>query len=89
MELRGEDGLLLANVVLEYKEEKLQLNKVLVDTGCSDTIFDTDLMAEIGLYIDYVNGIPTTMYGIGRKGEVCNQQIVTDLYIGGHNFLFN
>jgi hypothetical protein len=44
-------------------------------TGCSDSIFDTDLLAEIGLYVDYVNGMPTTMYGIGGKGEVCNQLI--------------
>lgn len=83
MELRVEGGLLLAKVILEYKGEKLQLDNVLVDTGCSDTIFDTDLLAKIGLYVDYINGVPTTMYGIGGKGEVCNQQIVSDLYIDG------
>lgn len=83
MELRVGDGILLAKVVLEYQGKKLQLNNVIVDTGCSDTIFDTDLLAEIGLYIDYVNGIPTTMYGVGGKGEVSNQQFVTDLYVDG------
>lgn len=83
MELRVEDGLLLAKVVLEYQDGKIQLNNVLVDTGCSDTIFDTDLLSKIGLYIDYVNGIPTTMYGIGGKGELCNQQKVNDLYVDG------
>lgn len=83
MELRVEDGLLIAKVVLEYNGKKLQLNNVLVDTGCSDTIFDTDLMAEIGLNVDYINGIPTNMYGIGGKGEVCNQQVVNDLFISG------
>lgn len=83
MELRVENGLLLTKVLLEYKGKKLQLNNVIVDTGCSDTIFDTDLLAEIGLYVDYVNGIPTTMYGVGGKGEVCNQQLVTDLYLDG------
>ncbi|MDC3425151.1 aspartyl protease family protein [Aquibacillus sp. 3ASR75-11] len=83
MELRVEDGLLIAKMGIEYQGKKLTLNNVLVDTGCSDSIFDTDLLAEIGLYVDYVNGMPTTMYGIGGKGEVCNQQIVNDLSIGG------
>lgn len=32
---------------------------------CSDTIFDTELMSKIGLYVNYVNGLPTIMYGIG------------------------
>ncbi|MGG0719037.1 hypothetical protein ABE096_15790 [Robertmurraya massiliosenegalensis] len=83
MELRVENGLLLAKLVLEYKGTRLELDNVLVDTGCSVTIFDTDLMAEIDIYIDYINGIPITMYGIGGKGEVCNQQIVNDLFIDG------
>lgn len=61
MELRVEVGLLLAKVVLEYNGEKLQLDNVLIDTGCSDTIFNTDLMEQIGLYIDYNDGITTTM----------------------------
>jgi hypothetical protein len=71
MELRVEDGLLIAKVGIEYQGKTLTLNNVLVDTGCSDSIFDTDLLAEIGLYVDYVNGMPTTMYGIGGKGDVC------------------
>lgn len=83
MELRVEEGILLANVEIEFQGKKLKLNNVIVDTGCSDTIFDTDVMAQIGLYIDYVNGIPTTMYGVGGKGEVCNQQLVSDLSIDG------
>lgn len=83
MELRVEDGLLIAKVGLEYQGKKRTLNNVLVDTGCSDSIFDTDLLAEIGVYIDYVNGMPTTMYGVGGKGEVCNQQLVNELSIGG------
>lgn len=40
-------------------------------------------MAAIGLHVDYINGVPTTMYGIGWKGEVCNQQLVNDLFISG------
>ncbi|MFD1738704.1 hypothetical protein ACFSCX_19495 [Bacillus salitolerans] len=92
MELRVEDGLLLDKVTLEYQGKKLQLDNVLVDTGCSDSIFDTDLLAKIGLNVDYINGVPTTMYGVGGKGEVCNQQIVTDFYIDGqalNHFHFN
>jgi hypothetical protein len=70
-------------MAIVYKGEKLQLNNVLVDTGCSDTIFDTDLMSKIGLYVDYVNGIPTKMYGVGGTGEVCNQQKVDGLLVDG------
>lgn len=56
---------------------------MLVDTGCSITIFDTDLMSEIGILIDFINGIPTIMYGVGGRGEICNQQKVSRLIIDG------
>ncbi|WP_100012885.1 hypothetical protein [Lentibacillus sediminis] len=85
MELRIEKGILLAKVALEFHGEELLLNNVIVDTGSSDTIFDTDLLAEIGLFVDYVNGIPTVMYGVGGKGEVCNQQLVSELYVDGQS----
>jgi hypothetical protein len=51
--------------------------------GCAVTIFDTDIMAKIEVTIDFANGIPTTMYSVGGKGEVCNQQKVNGLIIDG------
>jgi hypothetical protein len=81
MKLRVENGLPIASIDLIYGDNTKTFDYVLVDTGCAVTIFDTDLMAEIGIMIDFVAGIPTTMYGVGGKGEVCNQQTVNGLYI--------
>lgn len=83
MKIRIEDGLPLATVELVYFDKKFEFQDVLIDTGCSVTIFDTDLMAEMGVIIDFAKGIPTTMYGVGGKGEVCIQQNVGELYIDG------
>jgi hypothetical protein len=83
MKIRIEDGLPLATFELVYFDKKIVLQDVLIDTGCSVSIFDTDLMAEIGVIIDFAKGISTTMYGVGGKGEVCSQQKVSDLYIDG------
>ncbi|WP_245890099.1 pepsin/retropepsin-like aspartic protease family protein [Rummeliibacillus pycnus] len=79
--MRIENGLPIATVELAYCGNRILLSNVLIDTGCTVTIFDTDLMAEIGVIIDFVNGIPTAMYGVGGKGEICNQQKVNNLRI--------
>ena len=81
MIIRIEDGLPLASVELAYNDRKIILHNVLIDTGCAVTIFDTDVIAEIGVHIDFAKGIPTTMYGVGGKGEVCYQQEVSGLSI--------
>ncbi|MFZ3590223.1 aspartyl protease family protein [Bacillus sp. DJP31] len=83
MRIRVENGLPIASVRIEYAGESKMFNNVLVDTGCAVTIFDTDLMDEIGLTIDFVHGVATTMYGVGGKGEVCNQQKVNGLSVDG------
>ena len=83
MRLRVENGLPIATIEIKYGDNIKKFNNVLVDTGCSVTIFDTDLMSEVGVFIDFINGIPTTMYGVGGKGEVCNQQKVSGLIIDG------
>lgn len=83
MIIRVDNGLPLATAELVFQGRKIILDNVLIDIGCAVTIFDTDVMAEIGVTIDFVNGIPTTMYGVGGKGEVCNQQKVSGLYIDG------
>lgn len=83
MKIRIENGLPIAMVELVYEGKIKTLNNVLFDTGCAVSIFDTDLMAEIGLSLDFVEGIPTKMYGVGGYGEICNQQIVNGLSIDG------
>jgi hypothetical protein len=72
MKIRVENGLPIASLELVYGDNIKTFENVLVDT---------DLMADIGLVIDFVYGSPTTMYGVGGKGEVCNQQKVSGLYI--------
>jgi hypothetical protein len=81
MKIRVENGLPIASLELVFGDNIKTFENVLVDTGCAVTIFDTDLMADIGIVIDFVYGIPTTMYGVGGKGEFCNQQKVSGLYI--------
>lgn len=81
MRIRVENGLPIASLEIANGIHTKEINNVLVDTGCAVTIFDTDLMADIGIVIDFVYGIPTKMYGIGGKGEVSNLQKVNGLYI--------
>jgi hypothetical protein len=74
-------------VWLAYTGKVIQLDDVLLDTGCSTTIFDTDEVEGVGLIIDRKNGRPRRMYGIGGESELCYEQTVTDLRI--NNFLLN
>jgi hypothetical protein len=83
MKIRIEKGLPIATLELVYGSKIITFNNVLFDTGCAVSIFDTDLMAEIGLSLDFVEGIPTKMYGVGGYGEICNQQLVNGLSIDG------
>lgn len=83
MKLRIENGLLIASLELKYGENKQTFENVLIDTGCAVTIFDTDMMDDIGLQLDILRGIPTKMYGVGGDGEVCYQQRVHGLCIDG------
>src|SRR5690606_27545104 len=53
---------------------------VLLDTGCSSTILDTDLCEEIGLLLDLENAITRKMYGIGGT-EICIEQKVSGMVI--------
>ena len=87
MNIHMEDGLPIVSVSLGYKGRILILNNVLLDTGCSNTIFDTDEVEEVGLIIDRKNGRPTRMYGVGGESELCFEQTVRDL--GIDNFLLN
>lgn len=60
---------------------KKTFSNVLLDTGCSSTILDTDLCEEIGLMLDLENAITRKMYGIGGT-EICIEQKVSGMNIG-------
>ncbi|MEH7438699.1 retropepsin-like aspartic protease [Neobacillus drentensis] len=80
------DGLPIVSVSLTYMGKTMCLHDVLLDTGCSTTIFDTDEVEEIGLIIDRKNGRPRRMYGVGGESELCYEQIVSNIRINNHLF---
>ncbi|HBU83174.1 MAG TPA: hypothetical protein DEF35_16235 [Paenibacillus sp.] len=81
MKIHLVNGLPIVTLPLSYKNKSTLLNNVLLDTGCSTTIFDTDLIEPIGIDIDFINGKSVRMYGVGGSSELCYQQIVSDLSI--------
>ncbi|QDY83502.1 hypothetical protein FQU75_08805 [Paenibacillus polymyxa] len=81
MKIRLVNGLPIVSLPLSYKNKSTLLNSVLLDTGCSTTIFDTDLVEPIGLDIDFIKGKSVRMHGVGGSSELCYQQIISDLSI--------
>ncbi|MGD9679363.1 MAG: aspartyl protease family protein [Vulcanibacillus sp.] len=75
------NGLPITNVKLTYNDESMMIENVLIDTGSAVTIFDTDIVENIGLTIDPSQGKAVYMYGVGGKSEVCFQQQVKQLII--------
>lgn len=80
MKFEMDDHLPLVSVEIEYNGMKKTFSNVLLDTGCSSTIFDTDLCEEIGLMLDLENAITRKMYGIGGT-EICIEQKVRGMTI--------
>ena len=70
MKFAMDDNLPLASIEIEFNGSKTTFSNVLLDTGCSSTILDTDLCEEIGLLLDIENAITRKMYGIGGT-EIC------------------
>jgi hypothetical protein len=84
MKIDMQDGLPVVSISLTYKGNTMCLDDVLLDTGCSTTILDTDEVEEIGLIIDRKNGSPKRMYGVGGESELCYEQTVSDLEIDNY-----
>lgn len=80
MKFEMNDHLPLVAVQIEYNGMKKTFTNVLLDTGCSSTILDTDLCEEIGLMLDLENAITRKMYGIGGT-EICIEQKVSGMNI--------
>lgn len=81
MKFAMDDQLPLVSVQIEYNGMKKIFKNVLLDTGCSSTILDTDLCEEIGLMLDLENALTRKMYGIGGI-EICIEQTVNGMNIG-------
>lgn len=80
MKFEMDDHLPLVAVQIEYNGMKKTFTNVLLDTGCSSTILDTDLCEEVGLMLDLENAITRKMYGIGGT-EICIEQKVSGMAI--------
>jgi hypothetical protein len=86
MQIRVINGLPIVSLTVSYKGRSICLENVLFDTGCAATVLDTDILASIGLHIDFINGTAKRMYGIGGKSEACYEQIAPDLIIDDIHF---
>ncbi|MDU4697973.1 MULTISPECIES: pepsin/retropepsin-like aspartic protease family protein [Paenibacillus] len=75
------NGLPVTDIELIYNSHSMLLENVLLDTGCATTIFDTDLVENIGLVIDPLRGKSVRMFGIGGQSELCFQQPINRIEI--------
>ncbi|WP_230486292.1 hypothetical protein [Paenibacillus polymyxa] len=50
------NGLPIVSLTLRHHDQTALLPNVLFDTGCAATVFDTDLLAQIGIHIDFITG---------------------------------
>jgi hypothetical protein len=87
MKIKMYNGLPTLSINLSYNTRLITMDHVLVDTGCMISIFDTDLMDELGLYIVSNSGNTVRMFGVGGQSELCFQQKTTGLKVG--NYLLN
>jgi hypothetical protein len=83
MNIRMENGLPIVSLEIEHLGKVDVLRKVLLDTGCATTIFDTDLLAQIGIELDIIHGKTKRMYGVGGYSELCYEQKVNNITIDG------
>ncbi|WP_270168589.1 aspartyl protease family protein [Paenibacillus sp. SYP-B4298] len=86
MKINLMNGLPIVSLLLTYNHKFITLDNVLLDTGCSITIFDTDSVEPIGLDPDFINGKSVRMYGVGGQSELCYQQRIQNLKVN-HIFL--
>lgn len=82
MEICMQDGLPLVKLMVRYRGKEKILTNVLIDTGSSNTIFDTDAVEDLDIMIDPQNGRAKRMYGIGGESELCYEQEIKDILIG-------
>lgn len=80
MKFEMDDLLPLVSVKIEYNGKIKIFSNILLDTGCSSTMLDTDLCEEIGLLLDLENAITRKMYGIGGT-EICIEQKMNGMII--------
>lgn len=83
MKIQLKQGLPIISLLLTHKDDSVVIQNILFDTGCAATVFDTDILAEVGIHIDFINGKAKRMYGVGGTSEICYEQSISNLYIEG------
>lgn len=74
MKLWFEHGLLYVSATVSYQRRRLELNKVLLDTGSAATVFSVDQMLQIGL--DYAaDDAVHRIRGVGGAEFVFTKQV--------------
>lgn len=81
MNIQLQQGLPIISLTLTHNNQSIVLPNVLFDTGCAATVFDTDVLAQIGIFIDFINGRAKRMYGVGGTSEICYEQMLPELQI--------
>lgn len=76
MKIQMIDQLPIVSIIVEFNGKEKAVDHVLLDTGCSSTILDTDMSEEMGLLLDLEHALTRTMYGIDGT-EICIEQKVT------------
>lgn len=64
MNIAEEYGLPFINLTIIYKGKQLELQKVLLDTGSASTLFNADLVRDIGV-VPEENDVVDTIRGVG------------------------
>ncbi|WP_106768563.1 aspartyl protease family protein [Paenibacillus faecalis] len=81
MKIQLQHGLPIVSLNITHNNQSIILPNVLFDTGCAATVFDTDILVQIGIYIDFINGKVKRMYGVGGTSEICYEQVIPELQI--------
>lgn len=74
MKINEEYGLPFVSVTIVFKSKVLELTKVLLDTGSASTLFNADLVREIGI-VPEENDIVDTIRGVGGIEYVYTKQL--------------
>ena len=98
-ELVIENGLLLTDMTIEFNQQSLLLNRVLVDTGSGSTVISSDLAATIGI-VPEINDTIYRISGVGGSEFVYSKKVdaiivgnmktdIFELEIGAMNYGFD
>ncbi|AKG33375.1 retropepsin-like aspartic protease [Paenibacillus durus] len=83
MNITEEYGLPFVRIVIVFRGKELELNKMLLDTGSASTLFNADLVREIGI-IPEENDVVDTIRGVGGV-EYVYTKFLEAIHFDGHS----